>query len=165
MYRSRWQPDQLISLRTATLRWLTLVALIGYPVGALLAALNAEGSLPAILGSLVAPICALAGLIVLMSRTQRITQAKEAELDEFELQLRHRAMGKAYGILTIVVLTGTFYLQMAPDWGSWMPHTEPHWRGIFWGIILYAALLPTATLVWSRELALSALDEEEEESA
>ena len=162
MYRAQWQPDQYISLRPSTVRVLTLVALILYPAGALLAALTQADTPLANLGGLVALIAVMCGIAVIASRTHRLLTAKPTELDEFELSLRYRATSTAYAILTALVVGGVLYLNLASEHGWWAPSSKDQWRGVFWGAFLYAVLLPTAVLVWTARTDEIAADEDGE---
>lgn len=165
MYRTRWQPDQHFTFQPNTLRWLTLAALGGYPAAALLALVSADGTAANLIGQLVAPLTVFLGLLALTSQAYRIVHARPSQLDEFELQLRHRAMSKAYSVLTALILMVAFYLSEASDRGWWLPSTRDHWRGLLWGAILFSFLLPTATLVWSRDYGGTDLDEDNEVAA
>ena len=142
-------------LSLATVRALVAVALVAYPAGGLVLALGPDGR-----GGLFAFEIAGLGLIlvsllaaapVLGSHFQRIVGEQTKLLDEFELQMRHKAMSAAYGAFTALALVATIYSAIAADKGWWAPRTYDEFNGLFWGIFLYASLLPTAFLIWSFE--------------
>lgn len=141
----------------ATVRILTAVALSGYPAGALILALGPDGR-----GGLMA--FELAGLALILvslaaaapvvgSSFQRIVGEQPAKLDEYELHWRHRATSAAYAIFTALALVAVIYCAIAADKGWWLPRTYDAFNGLFWGVFLYASLLPTACLTWSRDAA------------
>lgn len=137
---------------TAT-RALCAVALAGYPVGCLLLLLRSGTSEPALsltvagLGLILLSIVAVAPVVG--SRYQRITAEQASELDEFELKLRQYALGKAYQVFTAGVLAGIVYFAIAADAGAWVPRSYEEFNALFWGVFLYACLLPATLLVWS----------------
>jgi len=135
-----------------TTRFLTSFALAAYPAGALTMAFGPDGrgGLFAfeVIGLAFITLALLAATPVLQSRFQRIVADEVKQLDEFELQLRHRATTSAYGIFAGLVLTGIIYGAIAQDAGWWAPRTYEELNGLFWGAFLYASLLPTFVLVW-----------------
>ena len=94
---------------------------------------------------LTALIC-VASLI--KSALQRIVAEVPSELDEFELGLRSRAMNLAYATFTAFTLLGVVYAAIASDHGVWVPATYEDFNGLFWGVFLYAVILPVAVLSW-----------------
>ena len=135
----------------ATARLLCLAALGLYPAGALVYALGPP--LANVAGLMMILLSVLAAAPVLGSRFQRIVAEQTPRLDEFEMQLRLRATTAAYGMFAALVLAGVVYGALAADFGWWIPRTYNEFNGLFWGVFLYATLLPTAVLVWSPELA------------
>jgi hypothetical protein len=85
---------------------------------------------------------------VFSSSIQRIVGEEVKALDEFELRLRGRAMGLAYAIFTGLALVSVLYSAIAADKGFWFPSTYDEFNGVFWGVFLYAAVLPAAILSW-----------------
>jgi hypothetical protein len=140
-----------------TTRFLTSFALAAYPAGALTLALGPEGRGGLFVFELVGLGFILLSLIcaapVLGSRFQRIVAEEAKQLDEFELQLRHRATASAYGIFGGLVLSGIIYAAIAEDAGWWAPRSYEELNGLFWGAFLYASLLPTFVLVWKLDPA------------
>jgi hypothetical protein len=43
------------------------------------------------------------------------------------------------------------YAAIASDNGLWVPATYEAFNGLFWGVFLYASVLPTALLSWMVE--------------
>ncbi len=43
---------------------------------------------------------------------------------------------------------GVGYSAIATDHGSWVPHSYKKFNGLFWGIFLYAVVIPVITLSW-----------------
>ena len=138
----------------------SLIAMVAYPVGAialLLSETAATSDATAIIGwlLLVAALFALAP--VLASRIYTIASEQKVRLDEFEQQLRLKAMTTAYTILGGIVGLGLFYVYMGFDAGWWLPREQDHVNGIFWGFVLYVMTLPPLLLSW-RLMQLSAED-------
>lgn len=124
------------------------LALLAYPAGALTLALVADGLARTIIGYgliLASLICVamLAG-----SSTQRIVAEEARLLDEYELQLRYRAMSAAYTLMSVLILCGVIYAAVASDKGGWVPNSYDGYNGLFWGVFLYGFTLPTACLAW-----------------
>lgn len=129
-------------------RTLSLLSLLAYPAGALLLALG-DNTLPEVIGGygliVIALICATP---LLGSSLQRIVAEEPKQLDEYELQLRSKAMYAAYAGFTLLALLAVIYAAIASDKGGWVPSSYDEFNGLFWGIILYAAVLPAALLSW-----------------
>lgn len=85
------------------------------------------------------------------SRLQRIVAEQSEQLDEMEMQLRHRALSWSYSVLSGGVLLLVIYGAIAADFGGWVPTTYDEWNGLFWGLFLYVTLLPTARLAWTMD--------------
>ena len=66
----------------------------------------------------------------------------------YELQLRSRAMNQSYGGFTALTLLGVIYAAVAVDHGGWVPVTYEQFNGLFWGVFLYASVMPVACLSW-----------------
>ena len=149
---------------TRSQAWMRVFAtapLILYPAGCILLLLIDEregfswielAGFSPILLSMIAFIC------VLPSYFSRITRDSKCSLDEYELDLRRRAMTFAYQAFGGLTLIGLMYLQIASDaaanpdsrlYGVWVPDNGDHWSAIIWGAILYALLLPTTYLAWT----------------
>jgi hypothetical protein len=137
----------------ATLRLLTSLALVAYPIGgAILAASSgSQGGLFSLklfgLGLLL--LAVLAAAPVLGSRLQRIVGDNLGELDEMERQLRFKALSWGYSAFTALALLTIVYVGIATDTGLWLPRSFDAWNAVFWGAFLYASLLPTAFLAWT----------------
>ena len=137
----------------ATLRTLTMVSLAAYPAGAVIMAAGGDGSggmFPFELAGLgLIALALVAAAPVLGSRLQRIVGDTTVELDEMEMQLRYKALSWGYYAFTAAVLLAIFYAGVASDTGLWLPRGFDAWNGLFWGVFLYASLLPTAFLAWT----------------
>lgn len=106
-------------------------------------------SLPASVGGyaliLSALICAAA---LVQSSLQRIVAEQPSKLDEYELQLRSRAMNLSYVGFTAFALMAVIYAAIASDLGGWVPTNYDQFNGLFWGVFLYAVVMPVAVLSW-----------------
>ena len=147
-YRSTRRPREL---PVATARALSLASLLAYPVGAMLLNLGPDTLAISLLGYalVLAAFCACAPLIG--SSLQRVVGEQVRVLDEFELRLRGRAMGVAYAVFTALTLLAVMYSALASDRGGWFPKTYNEYNGLFWGVFLYAVILPVAALSWMVE--------------
>ncbi len=111
--------------------------------------LLSDGSAVADIGGLALVALAVILAISMLNTTfQRIVGEERSMLDEFELSLRAKAMETAYAMLAGLVVTLCIYGAIATDKGGWMPGSYDHWNALFWGLFLYASLLPTAILAW-----------------
>lgn len=138
-----------------TIRVLTLVALAAYPAGALIRTFAPETEsgewFALIAGYGLILLSLLAAAPVMGSRLQRIVADDGGNLDEMELQLRHRALSWSYNVAAGVFLTMLIYGAIASDIGLWVPSGYDEWNGMFWGGFLYLTLLPTARLAWTMD--------------
>ena len=163
MYRSRFDLDVTPDPKAATLRWVTLFAIIAYPVGVALEWGYSDVGLSSdLIGTSLRFGAIIAALIVLLSRLQKVAGGERKKLDEFELSHRRAALEKAYPILAILVAASCLYLSFAIDNGWWIPSSVRHWTIIGYYLTLLAALLPTTVLVWSKTSATLETDEEGE---
>lgn len=130
----------------ASVRLLGLGGLTLYPAGALLRQFGSDthavqlGGLLLILGAL---ICVA---LVTGTRPSRITAEEKDKLDEYEERLRALTMERSYAWLTGLMLTGVIYLALASDFTLWTPSGFDQWNGVFWGVFLYATLIPPTVL-------------------
>jgi hypothetical protein len=135
-------------------RALSIAALLGYPIGCLLLLLRSgnEQAIVLTVGGLGLILLAFAAAAAVAgSRFQRIAAEQPSILDEFELKLRGDTLGRSYQIFSAAVLAGIVYLAIAADTGFWMPRDYEEFNALFWGVFLYAYLLPTALLAWSAD--------------
>lgn len=143
-YRSG-APASPISVSSA--RIISLATLVAYPLGALV--LRSSGTASQ---SLLGYVLILAALIfvafLIKSSLQRIVAEVPSKLDEFELGLRSRAMNLSYAIFTAITLLGIVYAAIASNHGVWVPTTYEDFNGLFWGVFLYAVIIPVAVLSW-----------------
>lgn len=142
------QKARPISVRAA--RAGSVFALAAYPPGAFL--LGASGGLPVKVAG-AALLVATLGSAGMLATTwvQRIVGELPQYLDEFEMQVRLRAMQAAYATFTLLVLGFVMYSAVAVDTQLWVPRTYRAYDAVFWGVFLYAWLLPTAFVAWRIE--------------
>jgi len=139
-----------ISIRSA--RWASSIALIAYPPGAFLLGLGTD--LVAKGAGAVLLMASLFGAAFLTSSSvQRIVGEQPQFLDEFEMQVRLRAMQSAYAMFTVLALLFVLYSAIASDTRLWVPRDYEGYNGVFWGIFLYAWVLPSAFVAWRMDEA------------
>lgn len=139
-------PAAPMTLRTA--RILSLAALLAYPAGAL--TVNFAGAaLPGVaLGYALVLVSLTSAAALINSPLQRIVGEVPDRLDEYEMQVRSRAMALSYNLFTALVLAAVIFAAIASDHGGWVPTTYPQFNGLFWGAFLLATVLPVACLSW-----------------
>jgi hypothetical protein len=86
---------------------------------------------------------------------QRIVGEETKLLDEYELRLRGRALSRAYAAFSGLALLLVIYAAIASDKGLWVPSSYDAFNGLFWGVFLYASVIPTAVLSWMVEPTFS----------
>ncbi|MFM5884807.1 MAG: hypothetical protein ACKOQ3_05695 [Novosphingobium sp.] len=141
--------DQPITLQRARLT--TGLALVLYPVGALLPVVAGSITAARLIGLCLIAIAFACALLMGKTTLQRIVGEEASRLDEYELKLRARATSMVYQILSALVLAGVFYLAVATDAGWWYPKSYEEFNGLFWGIFLYCFMLPGFILAWQAE--------------
>lgn len=125
------------------------LALVAYPAGALILRFAPDTLASTLLGyGLILLALAMAGLLS-ASSIQRIASEEPSRLDEFERVLRHRALGFSYACFSALTLLAVLYAGIASDIGAWVPSTFEEFNGLFWGVFLYATVLPSAFLAWT----------------
>ena len=132
-------------------RTLSSLALTAYPLGALTLALGRGGAIGALIGYGLILAALVAATALIGSSVQRIVGEQPERLDEYELLLRQRAMSLSYVCFTVLVLLIVIYGAIAAEKGFWLPRTYGEFNGLFWGVFLYASLLPTSVLAWTLE--------------
>lgn len=147
-YRSDKGPRDL-SLQMV--RALSAATLLAYPAGALTMALGPDTAATLIAGSTLLVLSLISFTFLAGSSIQRIVAEEEKVLDEFERRLRGRAINRSYATFTALALLAVIYAAIASDKGGWVPSTYEEFNGLFWGVFLYAAVLPTAILSWNLE--------------
>ena len=140
----------------AVVRICTAASLIAYPCGALLLALGPDTLTTKLVGYglILLALCDYAPLIG--TSLQRIVGEETKLLDEYELRLRGRALSASYTALTVLVLLLVIYAAIASDKGFWVPTSYDAFNGLFWGVFLYASVLPTTLLSWMVEPTFTA---------
>lgn len=138
-------------LSVATVRIVSATSLVAYPAGALLLALGPD-QLGTSLAGYGLILLALAAYVPLIgSSVQRIVAEETKRLDEYELRLRGRALSASYSAFAALSLLLVVYAAIASDKGLWFPDSYDEYNGVFWGLFLYACVLPTALLSWTVE--------------
>lgn len=145
-YRSSSASSRELSVGAT--RRLSLAALATYPAGALLLA-QTPASLASTIAGYSLILASLASIVPLISSSlQRIVGEQTHILDEYELKLRSEAMNQAYNLFSALVLSAVIYLAVATDFGMWVPRSYDNFSALFWGIFIYATVLPVAILSW-----------------
>lgn len=155
----------------AVMRVTTLAALLAYPAGCLCLMAFPDitpepGLTPGeITGYALILLSVLAFGAIAPSWLQRIVGEETRLLDEFELDLRRRAYVFSYQALTAAAAVFVFYMAVAIDFEAtgrltlWTPAAYDHWNAIFWGVLLYAFVLPTAWLAFAAPAPLCEADD------
>jgi hypothetical protein len=153
--RSKNDPSKARPISVRAARWASLAALIGYPPGAYL--LGTDTLAAKIAGGVLLVVSIFSAGFLSNTSVQRIVGEQPQYLDEFEMQVRLRAMQSAYAAFTLLALLFLIYSAIASDTNLWVPRDYEGYNGVFWGVFLYAWVLPTA-------FAAFRLDEGEEEA-
>jgi hypothetical protein len=125
--------------------------LIAYPFGALLLANGPETLATKLVGYGLILLALVAYAPLIGTSLQRIVGEEPKLLDEYELRLRGRALSGSYAALSALALLLIIYAAIASDTGLWVPSSYEAFNGLFWGVFLYASVLPTAVLSWMVE--------------
>jgi hypothetical protein len=135
----------------ATVRICTATSLMAYPCGALLLALGPETLATKLSGYGMILVAMIAYAPLIGTSLQRVVGEDAKVLDEYQLRLRSRALSASYMTFTALALLLVVYAAIASDNGLWVPATYEAFNGLFWGVFLYASVLPTALLSWMVE--------------
>lgn len=140
-------------MRVLRARWSSLAAFGLFAVGAgLYAATTETAQVMRLLGILAFAGAAACAALVLSTGVQRIVGDEVSSLDPLELDLRSRAMARAYQTISALALLGLLYAQIAADTSDrlalWTPTMAEHGIGVFWGALLVFALTPATFLAW-----------------
>lgn len=138
-------------MSVAIARLCSAASLIAYPSGALLLALGPDTLATKLSGYGLILLALIAYAPLIGTSLQRIVGEDARLLDEYELRLRGRALGGSYTAFAVLTLLLVLYAAIASDKGLWFPATYDAFNGVFWGIFLYASVLPTALLSWMVE--------------
>ena len=147
-YRSRQSPRDL---PVTSARTFSLLSLLAYPAGALMLAAGPDTLAMSLAGYALVLVALISSAPLIGSSLQRVVGEEVKVLDEFELRLRGRAMGVAYAVFTGLTLLLVLYAAIASDKGGWFPKSYGEFNGLFWGVFLYAVVLPIAALSWMVE--------------
>lgn len=145
-FRSR-TPHKARPISRTSARWTTSLALICYPPGAYLLGLGTNLSAK-VAGAVLLLTALFCAAYLVNSSVQRVVGEQPHFLDEFEMQLRLRAMESAYGTITLIGLLAVMYFAIASETSLWVPRTYQGYNGLFWGVFLYSWILPTAFVAW-----------------
>lgn len=125
------------------------LALAAYPAGALTLRFAPDTLASSAIGFGLVLVALVMAALLSGSAIQRIASEEPSRLDEFELALRRRALSFSYACFTALVLLAILYAGIASDTGGWLPSTFDEFNGLFWGVFLYATVLPSAFLAWT----------------
>jgi hypothetical protein len=142
-------------------RVFSAVSLLAYPAGALTLNFGSDTAGTVVAGYGLIVLALLSYTPLIGSSVQRIVGEEVKILDEFELRLRGRALSLSYAIFTGLMLLAVLYSAIASDNGWWFPNSYEEFNGVFWGIFLYASVLPTAILSWTLEPSFAGEDAED----
>lgn len=131
-------------------RAISAASLLAYPAGAVILAAG-DGPASSIAGFTLILASLICVAVMMGSSIQRIVGEVPERLDEYELQLRAKAVSAAYTCLSALVLIAIIYAAVASDRGGWVPDSYDAFNGLFWGFFLYASMLPTVFLVWRKD--------------
>ncbi len=148
--RSEANPRGL-ELSSTAARAVSTAALAGYPAGALTLQFAPDALLSSAIGFGLILFALVMTALLSGSSVQRIASEQPAKLDEYELALRQRSLGFSYACFTALTLLAIFYAGVASDVGGWLPSTYAEFNGLFWGVFLYATVLPSAFLAWTMD--------------
>jgi hypothetical protein len=151
-YRSNQGPREL---SVPMVRMFSMLSLLSYPAGALTLALGADTAATSIAGYGLILLARVSYAPLIGTSIQRIVGEELKVLDEYELRLRGRALSLSYATFTGLALLAVVYAAIASDTGGWFPDSYEAFNGVFWGIFLYASVLPTAVLSWMVEPTFS----------
>ncbi len=129
-------------------RTVSIASLISYPAGAITLAVGPDTAASSIGGFSLIVASLFCVAVLMRTDLQRIVGEEAIRLDEYERQLRYRAISVAYALVTALALVAIIYAAIASDKGYWVPHTYEQYNGLFWGVFLYASVAPTACLAW-----------------
>jgi hypothetical protein len=146
------------SFSLRTVRALSALSLLSYPVGALVLTLGPGTAATNIAGYALVLTSALLCAVLTSSTVQRVASGSVTNLSHAELQLRERAQARAYKVFCGLSSLAVLYAGLASDMGGWVPTTFEEFNGLFFGIFLYNLILPTAMLSWTIDSALSIAD-------
>jgi hypothetical protein len=127
------------------------IALVAYPAGCLTRAFGPDTPGAAYIGYGLIFLALLASALLAGTTAQRVAAEEPKQLDEYELALRYRATQSAYATISGLALLGVFYMAVASDKGLWFPQTYEQLNALFWGIFLYASILPSTFVAWKLE--------------
>ena len=57
-------------------------------------------------------------------------------------------MDYSYVCFALITLMLIIYAAIARDFHWWMPNSYNHFNGLFWGMFLYASVIPVSALSW-----------------
>ena len=147
-----WNDDFVTPLTLRTVRWLTALAFAGFVVSRVIERL-APGTFLVGLGLLAGLAAALAMVMALSSRAQRLLTDHERKLDEYQRSQRSAALSRSYAILSALVVGAGLYVILALDWDWPLPSSRDTLHDLAFGAVLLTSLLPVTILAWTLDLA------------
>jgi hypothetical protein len=94
----------------------------------------------------------LVGFFALCSRSLgawSIANDSDNALDERQQRVRDRAYRPSYWVVSLILLLGAAYVQLADSSGWWLPSSTEAFQGITWTLIFLTMTLPTAIIAWT----------------
>ncbi len=104
----------------------------------------------------------LVGFFALCSRglgAWNIANDSDSALDERQQRVRDRAYRPSYWVVSLILLLGTAYVQLANNSGWWLPSSTEAFQGITWTLIFLTMTLPTAIIAWTEPDVPAELDD------
>ena len=154
MYRARLDYGlSTIDMSTATMRKLTVAALVAFPLGAVIQeGWHLAPSIALLIGSMLMFGAILTGAALASTHAYRMTEGKEGLNGEYERTLRFEAKASAYTLLTKLIIAAMAYGFLATELDLWLPRERSDWNLLLLGVGNLLMILPTAILVWSGKL-------------
>lgn len=139
---------------TALLRVATVIALTGYPIGCVIR-LNGANATGSEIAGFACIVASLVAFCVTIPSSPLNVYAKRTPLNDVEINLRRKSYTASYAVVMCTAILGALYMGIATDSQDsdfvrlWLPQTFDDWSAIFWGLILYTVVIPTAYLTWA----------------
>ena len=139
----------LIPERPRALRWPPFLALAAI-VGSYVLLVSAEGRFAPwrFMVFLTLYVCGSVAAVLMRQMGPRLSPTQGRPLDERELTIQARASALAGRTLSVLAMTGCFYMAYADLLHAWRPSTTIDW--VFLGLVLQSCslLLPTLIASW-----------------
>lgn len=131
------------------MRWGSTVAVTLAPVAFAIGAIGrAHGIANADLAGELTPILCLLVVCTMSLRQPRPLNATAgAPLDEREMELRLKAIGRSMGLVAMPGMLLCLYMSFATRYGWWTPSSDD-WRGLEWVFVCWIFGMPMAFANW-----------------